>query len=100
MFDLFDPNMDEQLTDQPVCGDCAAGNSEFPFRLRAPIVVDPRRNFRMRVTSLNTAQNLDLFITFFGVAVIHEQMGHYAPSGNYIPNLPVVPFERVGGPLD
>lgn len=94
MFDLFDPNMDEQLTDQPVSWNCAAGTAGYPFRLRAPLIVDPRRNFRMRITSLNTVGNMDVFITFYGVAVLHEQMGHYEPSGRYIPNLPVVPFER------
>lgn len=95
-FELYDSQMDELLTDQPVCWNCGMGNAQYPFRLRAPMVVDPRRNFRMKIKSLTTAGNIDVMITFFGVAIIHDQMGAYRSNGDYVPNPQPVALENTG----
>lgn len=79
--ELFDQNYDAPYQDQPISMNCGAGLATFPYRLRAPIYVEPMQRVRGVLTSLNTSGNMDVFVTLFGVAVMRDGLERALPDG-------------------
>jgi hypothetical protein len=67
-FQILDPKTSRPLQNTPVAANCGMGTARFPYRFPTPLLVEPRTQITIRITSLLTAANLEVFLTFGGVA--------------------------------
>ncbi len=67
-YELFHPDTEQAMQDQPVAMNCGAGTAEFPYRFPAPIIIKPRQTMTVKLNSLITDATIDVYMTFFGMA--------------------------------
>lgn len=67
LVELFDPETDRPLQNQPVAFNCAAGTSRFPYVFPTGWLCPPNTKIHARFTNLITDQATEIFFTFHGV---------------------------------
>jgi hypothetical protein len=68
-YEIFTPWEEIALQSQPVALNCGSGIGSFPHRLDAPLRVGPKETLKVVFTNLITNASVDLFWSFFGLAV-------------------------------
>jgi hypothetical protein len=95
-FEAFDARTQKPLQSQPVPSNCGAGTAAFPYLLQTPIFVAPNQYLKMRLNNLMTDRTLDVFFTWFGVAVYTGgHSGNFDWKGNYIEDAPPLPIKSL-----